>query len=228
MKYKENAKRIIELIKSNDGIERKQICDILELTANQFVCAQPLVESHCYRLKKKWRITIVEEVPRRIRRSSTATIIYGMMPVSQVGLKERMGMHKDSIWRALKLLREHNLIHISGYESGPNMVYPIFAKGYGIDAPRPTAKELELQRYARYQKKHSEKILAMHKNFREKNREILNAKQLERYRANRDAINAKAREKARIKRAAKLLEAPLINQMTTQWVGGNPFLSMMQ
>jgi hypothetical protein len=233
MKYKENAKRIIELIKNHDGIETKQICALLDLTSNQFTCAQPLITRQCYKLKKKWRMTIVEEVPRRIRRSSTATIIYGMMPVSQIGLKERIGMHKDSIWRALKLLRAHNLIHISGYESGPNMIYPIFAKGYGIDAPRQTAKELELQRYARYQKKHAEKILAIHKNFREKNREILNAKQKERHLANREVINAKAREKARIKREAKIivetLEAPLAPQISTQWLGGkNPFLSMMQ
>jgi len=57
------------------------------------------------------------ELSPRIRKSSTATIIYRMMPVSQKGLKERLGMHKDAIWRAIKLLREHKLIYITGYES---------------------------------------------------------------------------------------------------------------
>jgi hypothetical protein len=115
MKYKENANRIIELIKGNDGIETKHICAILDLTVNQFVCAQPLVESHCYRFKKKWRMTIVEK---------------------------------------------------------------------------------------------------------------------ERHLANREVINAKAREKTRLKREAKLvteaLETPCIHQISTQWIGKNPFLSMMQ
>jgi hypothetical protein len=232
MKYKENAKRIIELIKSRDGIETKQICGILELTVNQFVCAQPLVESHCYRLKKKWRMTIVEKVPPRVRKNTTATILFNMMPVAQLGLHERVGVHGDAIRRALKLLREHKLIHVTGYESGKNYILPTFAKGYAEDAPRPTSKELALKRNKRYIKKHPDIDLKSHKKYREKNREILNAKQKERHAANREVINAKARERARIKREAKLveetLETPCMPQISTQWAGNNPFLSMMQ
>ena len=231
MKYKENAQRIIELIKSNDGIETKQICHILELTVNQFVCAQPLVESHCYRLKKKWRMTIAEKVPPRVRKNTTATIIFNMMPVAQLGLSERVGVNADAIRRALKLLREHKLVHITGYESGPNMIYPTFAKGYAEDAPRPTSKELERKRNKRYIKKYPNIDLICHKKYRDKNRKILNEKQKERHLANREVINAKAREKRRIKREAELietLETPFAQQVSTQWVGGNPFLSMMQ
>lgn len=232
MKYKENAKRIIELIKSHDGIETKQICALLDLTTNQFVCAQPLVESHCYRLKKKWRMTIAEKVPPRVRKNTTATILFNMMPVSQLGLSERVGVNNDAIRRALKLLREHKLIHITGYESGSNMILPTFAKGYAEDAPRPTSKELALKRNKRYIKKHPNIDIICHQKYRDKNREILNAKQKERYLANRDVINAKAREKARIKREAKLivdtLETPFAPQISTQWIGKNPFLHMMQ
>jgi hypothetical protein len=232
MKYKENAKRIIELIKSRDGIETKQICGILELTVNQFVCAQPLVESHCYRLKKKWRMTIVEKVPPRVRKNTTATILFNMMPVAQLGLHESVGVHRDAIRRALKLLREHKLIHVTGYKSGPNMIYPTFAKGYAEDAPRPTSKELALKRNKRYVQKYPNIDLKSHQKYREKNREILNAKQKERHLANREVINAKAREKTRLKREVKMvtetLETPCIHQISTQWFGKNPFLSMMQ
>jgi hypothetical protein len=226
--YEINAKRIIDLIKSHDGIETKQICTSLDLTVNQFVCAQPLIENYCYRLKKKWRITVVEEVSPRIRKSPTATVIYRMMPVSQLGLKEKMGMHKDSIWRALKLLREHKLIHITGYETGSNTIYPIFDKGYGIDATRPSSKFLEAQRAKRYREKYKEKGALIDKSYKERNRELLRAKQIARYWLKRDEINAKAREKARLKREAKeMVETMPTNVLMTRWVGANPFAKAM-
>jgi succinate dehydrogenase/fumarate reductase flavoprotein subunit len=91
---------------------------------------------------------------------------------------------------------------------------------------------LALKRNKRYIKKHPDIDLKSHKKYREKNREILNAKQKERHAANREVINAKARERARIKREAKILEealeTPYMPQISTQWAGNNPFLSMMQ
>lgn len=226
--YEVNAQRIIDLIKSHDGIETKQICALLDLTTNQFTCAQPLIKTHCYRLKKKWRLTVVEQVSPRIRKNPTATVIYRMMPVSQLGLKEKMGMHKDSIWRALKLLREHKLIHITGYETGSNSIYPIFDKGYGIDAPRPSSKALEAERAKRYRVRNREKGVTIDKKYRERNRELLNAKQKARYLAKKDDIRAKANEKARLKREAKTAaDVIIVGAVKTRWAGNNPFASAM-
>lgn len=224
MKSKINAEKIIQLIKSRRGIETKQICAELGLTPAQFTNAQPFIKKDCYRETKKWRMIVVDEVPARIRRNPVATIIYRMMPVSQKGLKERMGMSKDAIWRAIKLLKEHKLIHITGYESSNTTIFPMFAKGYGIDATRPDSKTLAKRRAAAYKARNPEKVAEIAKKYKENNRELLRFKQMARYWAKADELNAKAREKAKLKREGFV--KPVI--LATQWRGGNPFLGMVQ
>lgn len=222
MKSKIYAEKIIQLIKARSGIEVKQICAELDMTIGQFNSALPFVRSVCTRRLKKWHITIVDEVPLRIRKNPTATIIYNMMPVGQMGLKERMGMHKDAIWRALKLLKEHNLVHITGYETNKTTIFPIFAKGRGIDAVRPSSNELANKRSNRYKANNIEAVQKKNQTYREKNRELLKFKQMARYWENADELNEKAREKARLKREG--LAKPM--KVATQWRGGNPFVTI--
>ena len=215
MKSKINAEKIIELIKSRDGIETKQIRDLMNITIGQWQLAQPFVKSHCYRKTKKWYMTIVETLPPRIRKSPTATIVYRMMPVSQQGLKERLGMHKDAVWRALKLLKEHNLIHITGYEISKTTLYPIYAAGYGLDATRPCGKELANERSKRYKNKNIEMVREKHRAYRAKNREVLRAKGRARYAANTVTINTLARLKRAVSK--DVVQVPQIAQIATVW-----------
>jgi uncharacterized protein YegP (UPF0339 family) len=158
---------------------------------------------------------VMKELSPRIRKSPTAVIIYRMMPVSQKGLKERMGMHKDAIWRAIKLLREHKLIYITGYESDNHTLHPMYAAGNQPDAVRPTAKELANARSNRYKGRYIDMIRAKDKAYKEKNREILAAKSRARYAAKKDAINAIARAK---RAAAK---EPV--KVVTQWRTAPPW-----
>jgi uncharacterized protein YegP (UPF0339 family) len=158
---------------------------------------------------------MVAELSPRIRKSPTAVIIYRMMPVSQKGLKERMGMHKDAIWRAIKLLREHKLIYITGYESDATILHPMFAAGNEPDAVRPAAKELANARSNRYKGRYVEMVRAKDKAYKEKNRELLAAKSKARYEAKKDAINAIARAK---RAAAK---EPV--KIVTQWRTASPW-----
>jgi len=156
------------------------------------------------------------ELSPRIRRSSTATIIYRMMPVSQKGLKERMGMHKDAIWRAIKLLREHKLIYITGYESDKHTLHPMYAAGNEPDAVRPTAKELANARSKRYKGRYVDVIRAKDKAYKEKNRELLAAKSRARYEAQKTTINTIAR----LKRAIKPVQTV---KVATQWRTAPPW-----
>jgi hypothetical protein len=207
MKSQDNALKIIEVIKKNSGIETKQICDVLNITMGQFMNAKPFITNDCYRELKKWHMNVVDRVPPRIRRSPTATIIYKMMPVSQKGLKERMGMHKDSIWRALKLLKSHKLIHITGYESTNTTLFPTFAAGKGKDAPRPDGKELINARSNRYKERNIEKVREKNRKYREANREMLAEKSRARYALKGEIYKKTAREKQAIE----------IIMPTTQW-----------
>ena len=219
MKSKINADKIIALIKSRHGIERKQICDVLGLSEGQFNGAQPYVKQHCYRQTKKWYVTVVEVVPPRIRKSPTATIIYNMMPVGQMGLKERMGMHKDAIRRALKLLTEHRLIHITGYETNNTTIFPIFAAGKGIDAIRPDSRTLANQRSYKYKSKNLEAVRQKHIAYRLKNTDLLREKARARYAAKSDAINAIARAKRAMPKAAP-------KPIATQWRTATPWVEV--
>jgi hypothetical protein len=222
MKSKINAEKIIELIKSRNGIETKQICDLMNITIGQWQLAQPYVKSHCYRLTKKWYMTVVDVVPPRIRKSPTATIVYRMMPVSQMGLKERLGMHKDSVWRALTLLKKHNLIHITGYETSSTTLYPIYAVGYGLDATRPCRKELANERSKRYKNKNIEMVREKHRAYRAKNREELREKSQARYAENADAINTIARLRRAVSK--EVVENPQISQVATVWRKVTPWV----
>ena len=215
MKSKINAEKIIELIKSRNGIETKKICDLMNITIGQWQLAQPYVKSHCYRLTKKWYMTVMDVVPPRIRKSPTATIVYRMMPVSQMGLKERLGMHKDSVWRALTLLKKHNLIHITGYETSNTTLYPIYAVGYGLDATRPCSKELANERSLRYKHKNIGMILEKNSVYRAKNRDELRAKSRARYAAKADSINTIARLKRAISKDVP--QVSQITQVATVW-----------
>lgn len=164
-------------------------------------------------------MTVVEAVPPRIRKSPTATIVYRMMPVSQQGLKEKLGMHKDAVWRALTLLKEHNLIHITGYETSNTTIYPIYAAGYGLDATRPCGKELANERSKRYKNKNLELVQEKHRAYRAKNREVLRAKGRARYAANTVTINTIARLKRAVSKEPKPI-API----TTVWRKVSPWL----
>lgn len=221
MKSKIHAEKIIELIKSRNGIERKEICAEMGITVGQFHAAQPFFKSHCYRLTKKWHITVVDIVPPRIRKSPTATIVYRMMPVSQRGLKEKLGMHKDAVWRALTLLKEHKLIHITGYEISKTTLYPIYAVGYSLDATRPCRKELANERSKRYKNKNLEMVREKHRVYRAKNKEVLREKSRARYAANTVTINTIAR----LKRASSKEIKP-IAPITTVWRKVSPWTDL--
>ena len=223
MKSKLNATKIIEIIKSHNGIERKQICAALDMTNAQFQGAQMYITKYCWYEAKKWRMTIVETVPPRIRKSSTATIVYKMMPVSQRGLKEKLGMHKDAVWRALTLLKSHSLIHITGYETSHTTIYPIFAAGMGVDAIRPDGKTLANRRSNKYKAKNSEVVREKHRVYREKNNELLKEKGRARYAAKADTLNAMARAKrAELKEMPKGVPKPI----ATQWQTVSPWAAL--
>lgn len=216
MKSKVTAQKIIDLIKSRNGIETKKICSELQITPSQFANAKPFIVSFCYREIKKWRFIAlngaIDEVPSRVRKNSVATIIFKMMPASQMGLKERLGMHRNSVCRALNLLKDHAMIYITGWESNKVAIFPIYAAGRGIDMPKPDSKELAKKRTEKYRNKNAELVLESQKTYRKKNREMLRAKSLLRYKAQSETINTIAR----IKRAMPKIMAkkPLI---ATQW-----------
>lgn len=134
-------------------------------------------------------------LPDRIRKNNTATIIYNMMPVSQKGLKELLGVSRDAISRAFRLLKEHKLVYISGYDPSKNTHYPVYSKGDLPDMPKPTARQLENARRQRWRLKNKDKEHAKQQNYRKRNREMLNNKQKAYYAANKETIRVLAKMK---------------------------------
>lgn len=150
----------------------------------------------------------MSDIPPEIRRNNTATIIFNMMPIGQKGLKERLNVSRDAIARAFRVLREHNLIYITGYESSGNYIYPMYDSGDYVDAERPTKKQLRNAVVLKYRNKTRDKEKQKCAAYREKNRALLSEKQKARYKLKKDEILAKAREKTKAKKAPKFL---------TQW-----------
>jgi len=128
------------------------------------------------------------KLPDLVRKNNTATIIYNMMPVSHQGLKEKLNVSRDAIARAIKLLKNNNLIYITGYESSTTTLYAKYDKGNKPNALKPTPRELENARTQRWREKNRETELAAQLRYRERNREMLNRKQKTYYATNREAI----------------------------------------
>lgn len=218
--FEEITDSVIALIKSNQGIELQEILDQLALKVWQFQRVQPQVKKLCYRHVKKWYAKIPDKLPAQVRRNTTATLIYGMLPTSHNGLKEEIGVGKDAITKAVKALHENRLLHITGYVSTPTYLAPTFGKGYGEDVPRPSSIELARQRWKRHNKTPERKVAQQvyFKNNIEKRRQ--SAKHY--YEKNKAEITEKSVIRQRAKRLAVKLEK-IEESIKTSWVGSNPF-----
>jgi hypothetical protein len=156
------------------------------------------------------------DLPKEVKRNTTATLIYQWMPVSQHGLKERLGVRKDAVTMAIRVLREHKLIYVTGYTSTKSYQAPSFDIGNKPDAEKLSSKQLEAARSAKYNKKPAVKVakkkyLEMNKSARQKTIEKY-------YAANKTELIAKSSIRNRLQRESEKVKIP-----TTKWVGGNPF-----
>jgi hypothetical protein len=149
-------------------------------------------------------------LPDRIRRNTSATLIYQWLPINHQGLKERLGVDRRTVYEAVKLLKAHKVIHISDYKAVIGGVYPIYAKGDKPDAAKPTPAQKKAARDKRYRATNLESMQVRQSVYREVNREKLIASCKAYREANKEAISIRRK----LQRAAKKLKP----EIKTRWV----------
>lgn len=60
-------------------------------------------------------------------------------PMSAAELGAELGRHKETVIRLIRIMREHGLCRIGGWESGAGAPVPLYAFGRGRNATRPVA-----------------------------------------------------------------------------------------